>query len=568
MDPSKGRSALDSSIHRIVFSRARSAILPAMSSIPSAERARGVPAHAGRYAGLVAAGILLSRLAGLVRERVFSHFFGLSDFGDAFKAAFKIPNYLQNLFGEGVLSASFIPVYARLLAEGDEKEANRVAGAVFSLLALVVSLFVLIGVLTTPWLVDAIAPGFAGAKRELLVSLVKIIFPGTGLLVLSAWCLGVLNSHRRFFLSYSAPLAWNAVMIGMLLGFGHRVGLASLATVTAWGSVAGSALQFLVQLPTVLRLARGLRLGLWLRSAHVRQVVSNFGPVFVSRGVVQISAYIDNLLASFLSTGAVTALYNAQTIYLLPVSLFGMSVSAAELPLMSGAIGDTEEVHATLRGRLDAGLRRIAFFVVPSAIAFIALGDLVTGVIYQTGRFGRADSMFVWGVLTGAAVGLLATTSGRLYSSTFYALRDTRTPLRFALVRVVLTAGLGYLAAFHVPGLLGIERRWGVAGLTASAGVAGWVEFVLLRRALNRRIGRTGLSRTLLPSLWAAAVPAAALAWAVKLTFGIARPLLTGLCALGVYGVAYVALTLVLRVPEARSIIQRLRRTRARVPGR
>jgi putative peptidoglycan lipid II flippase len=535
-----------------------------MSSIPSVERARGAPAHAGRYAGLVAAGILLSRLAGLVRERVFSHFFGLSDFGDAFKAAFKIPNYLQNLFGEGVLSASFIPVYARLLAEGDEEEANRVAGAVFSLLALVVSLFVLVGVLTTPWLVDAIAPGFAGAKRELLVSLVKIIFPGTGLLVLSAWCLGVLNSHRRFFLSYAAPLAWNAVMIGTLLGFGHRVELSRLATVTAWGSVAGSALQFLVQLPTVLRLARGLRLGLWLRSAHVRQVVINFGPVFLSRGVVQISAYIDNLLASFLSTGAVTALYNAQTIYLLPVSLFGMSVSAAELPLMSGAIGDTEEVHATLRGRLDAGLRRIAFFVVPSAIAFIALGDLVTGVIYQTGRFGRADSMFVWGVLAGAAVGLLATTSGRLYSSTFYALRDTRTPLRFALVRVALTASLGYLAAFHVPGLLGIERHWGVAGLTASAGVAGWVEFVLLRRALNRRIGRTGLPRTLLLSLWVAAVPAAALAWAVKLASGTARPLLTGLCALGIYGVAYVALTLALRVPEARSIIERLRRTRLR----
>jgi putative peptidoglycan lipid II flippase len=521
------------------------------------------PVHAGRYAGLVAAGILLSRLAGLVRERVFSHFFGLSDAGDAFKAAFKIPNYLQNLFGEGVLSASFIPVYARLLAEGDEKEANRVAGAIFALLALVVSIFVLGGVLATPWLVDAIAPGFGGEKRALLVKLVRIIFPGTGLLVLSAWCLGVLNSHRRFFLSYAAPLAWNAVMIASLAGFGPRVGPFQLAALTAWGSVAGSGLQFLVQLPTVLRLARGLRLTLRVRSPHVRQVVGNFGPVFLSRGVVQVSAYIDNLLASFLSTGAVTALYNAQTIYLLPVSLFGMSVSAAELPLMSGTTGDTAEVHAVLRGRLDAGLRRIAYFVVPSAIAFLALGDLVTAVIYQTGRFGRADSTFVWGVLAGAAVGLLATTTGRLYASTFYALRDTRTPLRFALIRVALTAGLGYLAAFHLPALLGIDRHWGVAGLTASAGVAGWVEWVLLRRALNRRIGRTGLPQRLLVSLWIAALPAAALGWAVKLGAGLGRPLVTGLAALVLYGTAYFALTLALRVPEARWVVDRLRRLRA-----
>jgi len=525
--------------------------------------ARGAPsAHAGKYATLVASGILLSRVAGLVRERIFSHFFGLSDAGDVFKAAFKIPNFLQNLFGEGVLSASFIPVYARLLAEGDEREANRVAGAVFSLLALLVSLLVLIGVLAAPWLVDLIAPGFAETKRAFLVQVVKIVFPGTGLLVLSAWCLGVLNSHRRFFLSYAAPLAWNAVMIATLLGFGPRLGQFPLALMTAWGSVAGSALQFLVQLPIVLRLARGLNIGLRLRSPHVRQVVRSFGPVFLSRGVVQVSAYIDNLLASFLSTGAVTALYNAQTIYLLPVSLFGMSVSAAELPLMSGTLGDASEVSEVLRGRLDAGLRRIAFFIVPSAMAFLALGDLVTSVVYQSGRFGHADSMYVWSVLAGAAVGLLASTSGRLYASTFYALRDTRTPLRFALVRVVLTTALGYLAAFVLPGVVGIGRRWGVAGLTASAGIAGWVEFLLLRRALNRRIGRTGIPPRFLASLWMAAAIAAAAAWAVKLGIRVERPLLAGLGTLFIYGAAYVAATSALRVAEARAVVSRLTRRR------
>ena len=158
----------------------------------------------------VATGILASRLAGLVRVRVFAHYFGLeSDAADAFNAAFKIPNFLQNLFGEGALSASFIPVYAALVARGERREADHVAGAVASLLALAVAILVLIGVLTTPVLIAAIAPGFTGAKRDLTILIVRILFPGAGLLVLSAWCLGVLNSHHRFLLSYTAPVMWN-----------------------------------------------------------------------------------------------------------------------------------------------------------------------------------------------------------------------------------------------------------------------------------------------------------------------------------------------------------------------
>ena len=166
---------------------------------------------------LVAAGILVSRLAGLIRTRVFAYYFGLSDEGDAFAAGFRIPNFLQNLFGEGALSASFIPVYAALLARGDKREADRVAGAVASLLALIVSLLVLVGVFATPFLIDAIAPGFTGEKRDLTIQIVRVLFPGAGLLVLSAWCLGVLNSHHRFFLSYTAPVMWNAAMIATLV---------------------------------------------------------------------------------------------------------------------------------------------------------------------------------------------------------------------------------------------------------------------------------------------------------------------------------------------------------------
>ena len=248
--------------------------------------------------------------------------------------------------------------------------------------------------------------------------LVRIFFPGAALLVLSAWCLGVLNSHHRFFVSYTAPVAWNVAIIAALLFFGKRMDLSQLAAATAWGSVIGSALQFAVQLPTVLRLIHHFRPVLTLANAHVRQVLNNFFPVFVSRGVVQISAFVDAFLASFLGQGAVVALNYAQSLYTLPVSLFGMSVSAAELPAMSKTIGATEVVAETLRRRLDAGLKRISFFIVPSAVAFLALGDVIAAVLYQTGKFNHADAIYVWTILAGAAVGLLASTLGRLYSST------------------------------------------------------------------------------------------------------------------------------------------------------
>jgi len=510
----------------------------------------------GRHAFMVGAGILISRLVGLVRQRIFGHYFGRSSAADAFAAAFRVPNFMQNLFGEGVLSASFIPVYARLLAEGDEEESGRLAGAVGAVLSLAASVLVLIGVLAAPWLIWVIAPGFHGETRELTIQLVRILFPGAGLLVFSAWCLGILNSHRRFFLSYISPVIWNAAMIGTLVAFGGQE-LNTLAVKLAWGSVIGSALQFGLQLPVVLRLARKLRLRLDTRTAHVREVLRNFVPVFFSRGAVQISSYVDQVIASLAGEGAVSALTYAQSINTLPVSLFGMAISVAELPAMSSALGDHAGVATQLQTRLNSGLRRIAFFVVPSATAFLALGDVITAALYQTGKFTHDDSVFVWAILAGSAVGLLASTLGRLYSSTYYALRDTRTPLRYALVRVSLTTVLGYLCAILLPRWLGIDARWGMAGLTASAGVAGWVEFVLLRRTLNRRIGRTGLPTSLTAKLWISAAVAASIGWAVKFVIGRHGPILNAAAILGAYGIVYFGVTYLLRVDECRTTLKR-----------
>ena len=470
-------------------------------------------------------------------------------------AAFRIPNFLQNLFGEGALSASFIPVYAALIARGERQHATRLAGTIAALLALVTSLLVLVGVLLAPALVTLIAPGFRGPKRDLTVAIVRVLFPGAGLLVLSAWCLGILNSHRRFLLSYLAPVIWNVAMIFTLLWWGARTPPPRLAVLLAWGAVFGSALQLLVQLPAVLPLVPDLRMRLAL-SADVRTTIRNFVPNFVSRGVIQISAYIDEVLASLLPTGAVTGLANAQLLYTLPVSLFGMSVSAAALPEMAGAVGlDAQHV---LRDRVNSGLRQIAFMVIPSAVAFFALGDVIAAALFQTGRFTSEDAVVVWAILAGSSLGLLAATLGRLYSSTYYALRDTRTPLRYAIVHVAIATVLGYVGAIILPPVFGINPLWGTAALTAAASIGAWVELWLLRATMNQRIGQTGLPSSTSTRLWSAAWIAAGVSWAIKLSLPPIHPIARAASILVPFGSVYLGMAVAFGVPEGRRVVSRL----------
>ena len=241
------------------------------------------------------------------------------------------------------------------------------------------------------------------SKREFTIQIIRILFPGIGVLVLSAWCLGILNSHRHFFLPYAAPVLWNLAMIGALVGFGSRMQSYRLAEIVAWGSVVGSFLQFGVQLPTVLRLAGRFHFQFDTVASNVRTVIRNFIPGIASRGVNQVSSYIDVMLASLLpNAGAVAALAYAQTIYLLPVSLFGMSVSNAELPEMASQTGSGEAMTAALRQRLNSAMQRVAFFIIPSVAGFLILGESSVALLYQTGKFTHNDVEYVWVVLAGS----------------------------------------------------------------------------------------------------------------------------------------------------------------------
>ena len=497
--------------------------------LPPASDGEGT-ARLARASGAVGAAILLSRIAGLLREKLLAYHLGTGLAAEAFRAALRIPNLLQNLLGDGVLSGAFVPTYARMVRDGREEAAGRLAGAVASLLVLVTGVLVLVGVVFAGPITRVLTPGFpvGSAKAELTVTLVRILTPSLGFLVLSAWSLGVLNAHRRFFRAYVAPVLWNATIIVSLsvaaaLGRGDD----DLARAVAFGALLGAVLQFLFQLPAVLRSVPLLRLRLDRDVPGLRDVLRASGGVIAGRGIVQLSAYLDLVIASLLAAGAVAALGYAQVLYLLPVSLFGMSVAAAALPDLATLGADQ---RARLAANVDAGMARIATFVVPTTVAYLVLGEQVVTVLFGGGAFGAPETRQVALVLGAYGLGLIATTQSRLLQSTLYGLDDTTTPARIAAVRVsVATAagialmlvldayrwgpdGLVQVASFgfadaDARASIGSLHRLGAVGLALGASIGAWVEWLLLRRAIARGTGTPPpRTRVLRPSLASLAI--------------------------------------------------------------
>ena len=518
---------------------------------------RAAQPAAGAFAKLVAAGIFLSRISGLIREAIFATYFGTTMFADVFRAALRIPNVLQNLLGEGTLSASFVPVYSELLHQDRKEEAGRVAGAVFSMLLIVAGAFSLFGIFAAPAMVDIFLYGFTGERRALAIPAIRIIFPMTGVLVLSAWALGILNSHRKFFIPYVAPVIWSAAMIVCMLVLGHRMDLSHLLIALSWAALVGGILQLAVQLPWVFQKERHLSFA-WrnTRMPESREIVRNAWPAIVGRGVVQISAWIDVFLASLLSVGAIAVLTYSTTLYLLPISLFGMSVAASELPdLARQRLEGTEKLRERVRG----GLRQISVFVVPSVIGFLVLGDVVVATLYQHGRFTPADTVITYVVLAGFTLGLQASTSTRLLSSTFFALHDTRRPAIFAVIRVIITGGLGYAMMFPFEHHLRMYGRpLGALGLSLAAGVGAWVEWGLLWRTLHKKIGDFSPGIGVIARMYGAALLAGAIARGLAFVLPHFMTLLRGALILGVFGVLYFVFASAFNVAEAKSVLRRV----------
>ncbi len=476
-------------------------------------------------AAAAAAGIGVSRLSGLARTALVTNVLGIGTIGDAFAAAMRIPNFLQNLLGEGALSGAFVPAYSSL-TERDERAAGRLAGAIATFLVAVTATAALISIFAARPLVRLIAWGFVGERFELTVTLVRITVCGTALAVLSAWCLGVLNSHRRFFLSYVAPVVWNATQIAVLVGvLAWGVAGADRATALAWGVTAGAAAQVLVQLRGVWRADPRISLNFGWREPHAAGVIKRFGPAVAGRGVLQISAFLDLALASLLSVGAAAAMAAAQTLYLLPLSLIGTSIAAAELTELSRI-----REPATIAERTSARLCATAFGVSGVVAIYFAAGGPLTDSVFNLAGLRTAiadDDITLIALVLGAySLGLVPLVASRLCQNVLFAARDTRTAATIAAIRLAVSLAVGAalmlpldrvlvlegaLTGFGDIDLFSLESTWslldsgirsdpalparlGAVGLALGAALGAWVELGLLRRAvMQRRPARAGM---------------------------------------------------------------------------
>jgi putative peptidoglycan lipid II flippase len=538
---------------------------------------------ARRGATLISIGIFLSRIAGLVREMVAGRVIGINGAADALAAAMRIPNLLQNLLGEGVLSASFVPVYSELLDANDERAASRVAGAVGAMLMLITGLSVLVIVLAARPLTRLIAWGLTDTSFDLAVDLTRVTAVGIGFMVMSAWCLGILNSHRNFFLPYVAPVVWNLAQIAaLLLAWQGGWNVADATRAMAVGVAVGGALQLLVQYPTTKVLARGLRLAFDTDNPHVRDVRRRFGPAVLGRGAVQISAYVDLLLASFLAAGALSSLFKAQILYTLPVSLFAMSVAAAELPELSRLNHDPAQVaHKT-----EDALHRIAFWMLASSLLLIAAGEPIVALLFEGGAFTSADTSLVWLILIFYGLGLPAIGLSRMLQNAAYAMGDTAGPARLAALRVGLAAILGALFMFPLDrafiGIDGIEQlgdalgvagpleatvrandsvvRLGAIGLALGSAIGAWVELFLLSRLLDRHLPSLRSPAAALIAPGGAAAVAFVVTAALKLATGDLPAFLAVLVTVGVGGATYVIIAFRAGVREADIVLRPMRR--------
>ncbi len=507
-------------------------------------------------------------MLGYVRERVFAHYFGNDTIpADAFRAALRIPNTIRNLLSEGTLAGSFIPVYAAINERPDKTAARALAGAILGLLLLASGVLALLGIAFAPAITAVIAQGFDEPRRQLTITLVRILFPMAGLMVISAWCLGILNTHRRFFLPYAAPALWNIAGIVAMLAAGtwfanralpldaqlHRVALA-----LAWGTVAGSVLQVSVQLPACWKLLHGIALRLSLSPEGVLNVLLAWMPLVLGAGVTQVSGLIDTLLGSFTGPGGVSALGYAQLIQVLPISLFGVSVTAVSLPELSrdASAGGGPAPNEQLRARIAVGFRRIVFFVVPSSIACIAMSREIVAALYQTGRFTAEDTALVGSVLAAYGVGMLGQATVKLFASGFYAMRDTRTPVKIATFSLVVSTGLAWLF-----------MRWlGAPGIALGSSIGAFVNTGLHLRDLSGRLGSVlrGTDWRAFGMTLVAGVLAGAAAIGASRLMGSVAPVPRGVAVLGIFGIVYATLTLALKHPDAVRTWQSLTAFRAR----
>jgi putative peptidoglycan lipid II flippase len=487
--------------------------------MPAGETPAGAAAAAGavtraerlntRAAGVVGLAVLCSRVLGLAREQIFAALFGGGRVMDAFTIAFRIPNLLRDLFAEGALSTAFVTVFTRTAALEDDAAAWRLANKVATLTIVCLSAITVLGIVSAPWLVAALAPGFDPAKAALTVTLTRVMYPFILLVSLAALVMGMLNARNVFGIPAMASSFFNLGSIagGVILGywldphFGPRA-IFGLAI----GTLIGGALQLLVQLPSLRRQGHAFRADWHWRDAGVAAILRLMAPSMIAASTTQVNVLVNSVFASELGDGPTFWLTVAFRLMQLPLGIFGVALGTVTLPLLArlAATGNRQ----AFRGELARGMRLAFLMTLPASIGLMVLAEPIISVLYQHGRFGAHETAESAGALRFYAIGLCGYAALKVLVNAFYALDKRKTPMVVSFVAVGVNLLLNWVFTMRL--------GWGHRGLALSTACVASSNFLILYFLMRSHLGRLE-SRTMLALLGKVALASAVLfiiAWA------------------------------------------------------
>ncbi|HAR45800.1 MAG: murein biosynthesis integral membrane protein MurJ [Nitrospirae bacterium GWC2_57_13] len=431
-----------------------------------------------RAAGIVGTATLASRIMGYVRDMVMSWAFGTGLAADAFYVAYRIPNMLRELLAEGSMSAAFIPVFTQTLTSGSRDEARRLARATFARLIVLLAVLTTLGIIFAPYLVQAIAWGFRAdqTKYDLTVTLTRVMFPYLFFIGLAALAMGMLNSLRSFLAPASSPVMYNLVTIAAVLFLAPQFADPILGV--GIGVVAGGMAQLLIQVPHLKKHDMLIRPQFTPSHPGVAQIGRLALPVLLGSSVTQINIFVSTILASFLATGSITYLFYGMRFIHFPLGVFGIAIATAILPTMAAQAVRREMPE--FRETLSLGLRLVLFITIPAMVGLVTLRIPIVNLMLERGEFdwistvGTADAILFY------AVGLWAFAGVRIVSQAFYSLQDTRTPVKIAVLALVVNIVLSLL----------LMRPLAHGGLALATSLAAVVNLGLLTVKLRKKIGR------------------------------------------------------------------------------
>lgn len=521
-----------------------------------------------KAAGIVGLAVMCSRVLGLIREQIFAWLFGGGKEMDAFTVAFRTPNMLRDLFAEGALSTAFITTFSKKIVNEGEDSAWRLASKVATLVIIVLSAVVLIGILIAPWLVKIMAPGFSAVpgKAELTVLLARIMYPFILMVSLGALTMGMLNARNVFGIPAMASSFFNigSILGGVAVGwwidphFGPRalVGLAC-------GTLIGGALQLGVQMPALRRVGFRFRPDFVWRDEGVRTILRQMGPAVIAASSVQLNVFINTWFASWLEDGTAYRLNIAFRLMQLPLGIFGVALGTVTLPALSRAAaqGRSEE----FRSLLAKGLRLALLLTGPATIGLILLARPIISLLYEHGKFSAHATDQAAIALGGYAIGLCAYSCLKILSPAFYAIDRRRTPMFVSFGAVFLNVALNYLFAFHL--------QWGIRGLALATGCVATANFLILYLLMHRATGKletremlTTVAKIAVAGAVLAAVCLAAQHWILAgwTEFRLPLRIASLLGVIAVAGAAFFATAFALRIPELEDIATLVRRKLSR----